>query len=573
MTTPTIESPPEQVKQQKQTNPTGAKPAPADTAKAAANDAAKPTVVNSAQPAAGDSAELTVTVTAKPTVADGANQAAADSAKLTVTFTAKPAPADGANQAAADGTTPAPADTAKAAANDAAKPAATDGAKPAVANSANPDTAESEKKPADEKAKQAADEKAKHEADEKAKQEADEKAKQAATRRRLILMIVAGVVLIAAAILIWEVFFAAPAVPASIVVVSGRIEGDDSAVASKTTGRILEVRVREGDSVNAGDTIATLDDAQIRAREDQARDALSEAESKRMAAEEQIAVLQEQLAQSRMQVGQSKLDTEGHVGQAEADLATAQSELAQQLAAYQIAAFNRDAYTRLAKTGAVSEQQGLQASTTADQQLAVVTASRRRVEASRSQLTTAEATLSNPGIRESQVASVRRQIAEQEAEVASATAQTEQAQAELAEAEDNRKDLTIRAPFSGTVVTRGAEPGEEVVAGTAVITLLDLSKVYLRGFVPEGQIGKVKVGQSARVYLDSNSKKPIYAYVSRIDPQATFTPENTYFRDDRVKQVVGLKLQLIGGFGFAKPGMPVDGEVLVQGDKWPKVRR
>jgi HlyD family secretion protein len=168
---------------------------------------------------------------------------------------------------------------------------------------------------------------------------------------------------------------------------------------------------------------------------------------------------------------------------------------------------------------------------------------------------------------------VRRQIAEQEAEVASATAQTEQAQAELAEAEDNRKDLAIRAPFSGTVVTRGAEPGEVVVAGTAVITLLDLSKVYLRGFVPEGQIGKVKVGQSARVYLDSNSKKPIYAYVSRIDPTATFTPENTYFQDDRVKQVVGLKLQLIGGFGFAKPGMPVDGEVLVQGDKWPKVRR
>ena len=431
------------------------------------------------------------------------------------------------------------------------------GAKPAPADSAKPDPAEGEKKAADEKAKQAA----------------DEKTKQAATRRRLILMIVAGVVLIGAAVLIWRVFFAAPAVPASIVVVSGRIEGDDSAVASKTTGRILEVRVREGDTVNAGDTIAILDDAQIRAREDQARDALSEAEAKGIAAQEQIAVLQEQLLQSRLQVGQSKLDTEGHVGQAQADLAAAQSELAQQQAAYQITAFNRDAYTRLAKTGAVSEQQGLQASTTADQQAAVVAASKRRVEASQSELTTAEASLSNPGIHESQVASVRRQIAQQEAEVASATAQTQQAQAELAEAEDNRKDLTIKAPFSGTVMTRAAEPGEVVVAGTAVITLLDLSKVYLRGFVPEGQIGKVKVGQSARVYLDSASQQPIYAYVSRIDPQATFTPENTYFRDDRVKQVVGLKLQLIGGFGFAKPGMPVDGEVLVQGDKWPKVRR
>ena len=436
-----------------------------------------------------------------------------------------------------------------------------------------PEQAEQKKRTDPPGAKPAPAESEKKATDEKAKQAADEKTRQAATRRRRIVMVVSGIVLIGAGILIWKLFFAAPRIPDSIVVVSGRIEGDDSAVASKTTGRILEVRVREGDSVNAGDTIATLDDAQVRAREDQARDALSEADAKAAAAEEQIAVLEEQLQQSRLQVGQSRLDTEGHVGQAQADLATAQSELAQQQAAYQIAAFDKDAYTRLAKSGAVSERQGLQASTTADQQAAVVTASKRRVEASQGALTTAEASLSNPGIRESQVAATRRQIAQQDAEVASARAQTRQAQAELAEAEDNRKDLTIRAPFSGTVVTRAAEPGEVVVAGTAVITLLDLSKVYLRGFVPEGQIGKVKVGQSARVYLDSSSQKPIYAYVSRIDPQATFTPENTYFRDDRVKQVVGLKLQLIAGFGFAKPGMPVDGEVLVQGDKWPKEKR
>jgi HlyD family secretion protein len=107
-------------------------------------------------------------------------------------------------------------------------------------------------------------------------------------------------------------------------------------------------------------------------------------------------------------------------------------------------------------------------------------------------------------------------------------------------------------------------------AGTAIVTLLDLTKVYLRGFVPEGQIGEVKVGQPARVFLDSNPNQPLDAYVSRIDPEETFTPENTYFQSDRVKQVVGIKLQLKAGFGYAKPGMPADGEVLVQGDKWPK---
>jgi HlyD family secretion protein len=150
-------------------------------------------------------------------------------------------------------------------------------------------------------------------------------------------------------------------------------------------------------------------------------------------------------------------------------------------------------YTRLAKSGVVSERQGLQASTTADQQAAVVAASRRQVEASKGALTTAEASLSNPGIRESQVASDRRQIAQQDAEVASAAAQTEPARAELAEAGDNRKNLTNRAPLSGTVVTRAAEPGEVVVAGTDAITLLDLSKVYLRGdgYLPDSGTPKI----------------------------------------------------------------------------------
>ena len=103
------------------------------------------------------------------------------------------------------------------------------------------------------------------------------------------------------------------------------------------------------------------------------------------------------------------------------------------------------------------------------------------------------------------------------------------------------------------------------MAGTPVVTLVNLSEVYLRAFVPEGQIGRVRIGQPARVFLDSSPTKPVDAYVLRIDPQASFTPENTYFREDRVKQVVGVKLRLRGAVGFAKPGMPADGEILVEG--------
>ena len=395
----------------------------------------------------------------------------------------------------------------------------------------------------------------------------------APTSRGRLLRFVLAAVVIASGIVVWRLVFATPGIPDSRVALSGRIEGDESAVASKTSGRIAEIRFREGDSVKAGDTIALLDDQQVRAREEQARAALAVSEARERAARSQRATLQEQLLQNQLQTGQSRTDAEGRVRQAEAELASSEAELAQQEASLKLALFDRDAYTRLAQTGAVSERQGKQATATAEQQTAVVAAAKRRVEAVQGVLITARANLETPNIRVAQEAVVQRQIAQQESEIAAAAASADQARFTLKEAQANRHDLIITAPFDGTVITRSAEPGEVVTAGTAIVTLLDLSKVYLRGFVPEGQIGRVRVGQPARVFLDSKPEQAIEAFVSRADPEASFTPENTYFRDDRVKQVVGVKLQLKGAIGLAKPGMSADGEILVQGDQWPQQRR
>jgi HlyD family secretion protein len=385
------------------------------------------------------------------------------------------------------------------------------------------------------------------------------------------ILLIVGVLIVA--LLIWKIFFATPSLPGSIIALSGRIEGDDSAVAPKTSGKILEITVREGDTVTAGQVIARLDDAQVRAKEDSARAALADAQAKMQVARDQIAVLQDQLRQNQLQTGQSTMDAEGRVREAEADLTAAQADLVQQQAALRLAEFNRDAYTKLAKTGAVSQQQGLQAEVQADQQAAVVAASQRKVESARGALTTAQANLDNPKVHFAQGSGTKAQIAEQQSTIAATKAETAQAQAQLAQAEADRADLTLLAPFSGTVLTRAAEPGEVVQPGTAIVTLLDLSKVYLRGFIPEGDIGKVKIGQPAHIFLDSNSNQPLDGSVLRIDPQATFTPENTYFRDDRVKQVVGVKVQLTQGIGFAKPGMPADGEILTSGNVWPPHKR
>jgi HlyD family secretion protein len=338
-------------------------------------------------------------------------------------------------------------------------------------------------------------------------------------RRVLGLLAVAAIVL--AGIVAWRLLSGGGS-PSNVITLSGRIEGDDSALAPNIGGRVAEVRVREGDSVSAGQVIAVIDGAQVRAREAQARAATAAAAARVGAAQEQVAVLGAQVA-------------------------AADADLAQSRASYRLAAFNESSDVALFRTGDISEEQERAAIASAQQAAASV------------------------ALRAAQTAAVEQQIAQQRATIASASAEMRQAAAQLVEARANRSDLVVRAPFSGTVITRAVEPGEVVAAGTPVATLLNLDRVYLRGFIAEGEIGRVKIGQPARVYLDSNPDRPIDAYVLRIDPQATFTPENTYFRNDRVREVFGVKLALRSGFGFAKPGMPADGEILISGT-WPSAR-
>lgn len=391
----------------------------------------------------------------------------------------------------------------------------------------------------------------------------------APARRRRLRIVGALLVVALLGIAAWRLFFAGHGLHPGVIGVSGRIEGDDSAVGAKISGRIREITVREGDQVEAGQVIAVLDDAQVRAREQQAEAAVRQAEARVRLSGHQITVLKEQLRQNELGVEQARTDAQGRVNEAEARLAAAEAQLAQAEASYAQAKWERETYTRLFAQGAVAEQEARQKQYTEEGQAAVVAASRRQVEASRGALTTAQANLANPAIRSSQVAAVQGQILQAEADRAAAEADAERARAQLEEARANRTDLRVIAPFTGTVATRTAEPGEVVMAGTPVITLVNLAEVYLRAFVPEGDIGRVRVGQPARVYLDSAPGTPVDAVVMRVDPEASFTPENTYFRDDRVKQVVGVKLKVRGAVGFAKPGMPADGEILVDGGQWP----
>ncbi len=391
-------------------------------------------------------------------------------------------------------------------------------------------------------------------------------------RKRLRTIVLLVLLLSVVVVLIWYFFLRGPIVPANLIEVSGRIETDDSAIAAKTSGRIKEITVREGDQVTAGQIIATLDDDQLRAREEQSQAAVTGAQTRVTRAQQQIAVYQEQLNQSNISVEQAQLDARGRVAQAESQVLGAEAQLAQAEAAYKQTEYDLEKATRLFRTGDVPERQVVQARTSNESQAKVVQAQRKQADAARGALTAARASLANPSIRSSQAEAIRKQIEQAYSDIEAANAETERARAQLREAQANRADLNVIAPFDGIVATRSAEPGEVISAGTAIVTLMNPGQVYLRGFVPEGDIGKVKIGQPARIYLDSNSNEPIEAEVARIDPEASFTPENTYFRDERVKQVVGIKLVLKAPQGDAKPGMPADGEILISGD-WGSNKR
>jgi HlyD family secretion protein len=388
-------------------------------------------------------------------------------------------------------------------------------------------------------------------------------------RKKLARVLVPLAFVMLVCFLSWQLFLRQAYVPPNVITMTGRIEGDNAAVAAKTGGRIQEIMVREGDQVRAGQVIAVLDDDQLKAREGAAKSDVQMAEARLVRSQQQIGVLQLQLDESHLGVDQARLDAQGRVHQAEAQVAAAEAQLAQAQAAYSQVLHDAEQLTKLARQGVVSENEGLRARSAAEAQSAVVQAARKQVEATHGGLTVARASHLNPQIRTAQSSAIQQQIAQAQADVNAAQADIERARAQYQEARANRNDLRIVAPFDGTVATRAAEPGEVVVAGTPIITLVNLGQVYLSAFVPEGQIGRVRVGQRARVYLDSDPQRPLDAVVARINPEASFTPENTYFRDDRVRQVFGVRIQLADAGGFAKPGMPADGEILIGGNVWP----
>lgn len=143
------------------------------------------------------------------------------------------------------------------------------------------------------------------------------------------------------------------------------------------------------------------------------------------------------------------------------------------------------------------------------------------------------------------------------------SAQADAAQAALAQAETRLSQSVLTSPLTGLVLAKHAEPGEMVAAGGAIVTVGEMDQVWLRGYIPEYELGKVKVGQTARVTVDTWPDRAFEGRVSFISPQAEFTPKNVQTEKERVKLVYRIKITLPNPQMELKPGMPADAVISV----------
>ncbi len=433
-------------------------------------------------------------------------------------------------------------------------------------------------------------------------------------RRKKPIPLLIGAVLVLAGIgyAIWR---SQPQASANILQVSGRIEGYETDIRVKGAGRIISIAVREGAAVKKGQELIQLDNTNDQLLQEQLRGAQARVTSAEYDEQQSIADVEQatraiqeinsQINEAKLNLRQSQGDTKGRVEQAQSNVAAAQATLVQAqaqvkqaIAQVNLAKLNRDRYAQLVKEGAINQQQFDQAQTTLDTAIATLEAQQAAVNAQRQQLSSALGALTqtkttsfNPGIRNTQLTALIRKQQQSDAQLKSAQAKVNSAHAKVRDAQaskqqivtqiaDSKKDLNVVSPLDGVVTARSVEPGAVVSNQTTILTIVDPRTVYFRGFIPEGDIGKVRLGQTTKILIDSAPDKPLTGKVIAIDPQASFTPENIYFQKDRVRQVVGIRIEIKNpdncfnpenpynqsDLPCAKMGMPADAEIKLKAE-------
>jgi HlyD family secretion protein len=324
---------------------------------------------------------------------------------------------------------------------------------------------------------------------------------------------------------------------------SGTVEARNIRVGSKVGGRIDKIFVREGDSVEPGEVLITFDEKELQAALEQSRANAEKA---------QRGYRPEEIAEARAAAAQAKADYEmRRNGYRQEDIDAAKADLDRANAEEVRTRLDFERYETLAKKDLVSKQQR----DTAEANWKVALAQQHSAQRKLDQL--------RRGYRSEEIASA-------EAHYVQATATLEKLErgnrredvdlAKAAYAYDlaRYRERQVTAPAAAVVEVLDVRPGDLIAPNTPVATLLERDQIYVRIYIPETEIGRVRLRQTAEVRVDSFPNQVFNGAVEQINQQAEFLPRNVQTREERVHQLFGVKIRIDDSSGRVRAGMAAD---------------
>jgi HlyD family secretion protein len=301
----------------------------------------------------------------------------------------------------------------------------------------------------------------------------------------------------------------------NLVRLNGRLEAPTVDIAPKVPGRVLEVRVREGDRIKAGDVLITLDLGETSIAVDAARAGLESAESRAKDLE---------------------------AGNRLPDIRAAEAQVTDRRAAVDLARRELERQQFLLSRKVGTERDVDRAKTEMDRAQAALKVTQNQLD------------LAKQGFRKYQTQQAREEVT--------------RAQAQLRQSQTLAGESELRAPADAIVLHRLVEPGQLLGAGTPGLTLAFTTRLYVRTFIPETRLGLVRQGQAAEVTVDAFPGRIFPAHITEVSMDAEFTPKAVETREERVNLVYGAKADLDAGWKEPLvPGQPA--EVVVHAQNAP----
>jgi len=349
---------------------------------------------------------------------------------------------------------------------------------------------------------------------------------------------------------------------------SGNVEATEVHLAFKMAGRLDSLPVDEGDRVSRGQEVARLTDDELKAREAQAAAAVEIARAdvagakaalnySRQSRDARVAVAKAALTAARARLLELERGARPQeVKRAEADVDMAKADLDRARAEWQRAQklFGENSIPESQRDQAKADfEKATARQCAARESLELIKEGPRRetLEMARAEVARAEAALLVTG------ETTKFEIARNEQAAAAAEARVRLAEAKLVLARVQLDYARLRAPCQGRVIRRNVEEGELVVAGTPVLTVADLRRLWVRAYLNERDLGRVRVGHAATVTTDRAEDGTFEGRVSFVADRAEFTPKNVETRAERVRLVYRIKISVDNPDETLKPGMPV----------------